>query len=173
MTTRTNQFPDSGDLLHRVWQPVRRPGRNTSPTRFQVARPQPDHRLARAMGRKPSFNGNMALERPAARHPWAAAAPLQPQASPGWAPATPLPRNAEYYTLGHLARFVAAGGECASPSTSFGPRVGKGRSWDVAFRNQDGSIVMAAQRERQTRARRRAEGGQPSATRCPGGPWPP
>jgi len=55
-------------------------------------------------------------------------------------------RNAEYYTLGHLARFVQPGAVRIA-STSFGTTGWNGQVMDVAFRNPDGSTVLVAHNE--------------------------
>ncbi|MCO8275429.1 discoidin domain-containing protein [Actinoplanes sp. TRM 88003] len=55
-------------------------------------------------------------------------------------------RNAEYYTLGHLARFVRPGAVRVA-STSFGTTGWNGRVMDVAFVNPDGSTVLVAHNE--------------------------
>ena len=55
-------------------------------------------------------------------------------------------RNAEYYTLGHLARFVKPGAVRIA-STSFGTTGWNGQVEDVAFRNPDGSTVLVAHNE--------------------------
>ena len=52
-------------------------------------------------------------------------------------------RNAEYYTLGHLARFVRPGAVRVA-STSFGTTGWNGQVMDVAFVNPDGSTVLVA-----------------------------
>ncbi len=52
-------------------------------------------------------------------------------------------RNAEYYTLGHLARFVRPGAVRVA-STSFGTTGWNGQVQDVAFVNPDGSTVLVA-----------------------------
>jgi glucosylceramidase len=54
--------------------------------------------------------------------------------------------NAEYYTLGHLARFVQPGA-LRIASTSFGTTGWNGQVMDVAFRNPDGSTVLVAHNE--------------------------
>ena len=54
--------------------------------------------------------------------------------------------NAEYYTLGHLARFVQPGAVRIA-STSFGTTGWNGQVMDVAFRNPDGSTVLVAHNE--------------------------
>jgi glucosylceramidase len=77
--------------------------------------------------------------------------------------------NAEYYTLGHLARFVAPGAVRIA-STSFGTTGWNGQVMDVAFRNPDGSTVLVAHNENdnpQTFAVR--EGSQSFAYTLPGG----
>jgi glucosylceramidase len=55
-------------------------------------------------------------------------------------------KNAEYYTLGHLARFVQPGAVRIA-STSFGTTGWNGQVMDVAFRNPDGSTVLVAHNE--------------------------
>ncbi|WP_250031677.1 glycoside hydrolase family 30 beta sandwich domain-containing protein [Paractinoplanes maris] len=55
-------------------------------------------------------------------------------------------RNAEFYTLGHLARFVKPGAVRVA-STSFGTTGWNGRVMDVAFVNPDGSTVLVAHNE--------------------------
>ena len=54
--------------------------------------------------------------------------------------------SAEYYTLGHLARFVQPGAVRIA-STSFGTTGWNGQIMDVAFRNPDGSTVLVAHNE--------------------------
>ncbi len=61
-------------------------------------------------------------------------------------PGDTVTRNAEYYTLGHLARFVAPGAVRIA-STSFGTTGWNGQVMDVAFRNPDGSTVLVAHNE--------------------------
>lgn len=55
-------------------------------------------------------------------------------------------RNAEYYTLGHLARFVQPGAVRIA-STSFGTTGWNGQVEDVTFRNPDGTTVLVAHNE--------------------------
>jgi glucosylceramidase len=55
-------------------------------------------------------------------------------------------RNAEYYTLGHLARFVRPGAVRVD-STSFGTTDWNGQIMDVAFVNPDGGTVLVAHNE--------------------------
>ncbi len=77
--------------------------------------------------------------------------------------------NAEYYTLGHLARFVRPGAVRIG-STSFGTTGWNGQIMDVAFRNPDGSTVLVAHNENdnpQTFAVR--EGDQAFTYTLPGG----
>ena len=62
------------------------------------------------------------------------------------APDGTVTRNAEYYTLGHLARFVQPGAVRIA-STSFGTTGWNGQVEDVAFRNPDGSTVLVAHNE--------------------------
>jgi glucosylceramidase len=62
------------------------------------------------------------------------------------APDGTVTKNAEYYTLGHLSRFVAPGATRIA-STSFGTTGWNGHLMDVAFRNPDGSTVLVAHNE--------------------------
>jgi glucosylceramidase len=55
-------------------------------------------------------------------------------------------RNAEYYTLGHLARFVKPGAVRIA-STSFGTTGWNGQIMDAAFRNPDGSTALVVHNE--------------------------
>ena len=57
-----------------------------------------------------------------------------------------MTRNAEYFTLGHLARFVQPGARRIA-STSFGTTGWNGQIMDAAFRNPDGSIALVAHNE--------------------------
>jgi glucosylceramidase len=61
-------------------------------------------------------------------------------------PGDTVTRNAEYYALGHLARFVHPGAVRIA-STSFGTTGWNGEVMDVAFRNPDGSHVLVAHNE--------------------------
>src|SRR6185437_5101559 len=61
-------------------------------------------------------------------------------------PGDTVTRNAEYYALGHLARFVRPGAVRIA-STSFGTTGWNGQVMDVAFRNPDGSRVLVAHNE--------------------------
>ncbi len=54
--------------------------------------------------------------------------------------------NAEYYTLGHLSRFVKPGAVRIA-STSFGTTGWNGQIMDVAFRNPDGSTALVVHNE--------------------------
>ncbi|MGW4111373.1 discoidin domain-containing protein [Actinosynnema sp. NPDC004786] len=51
--------------------------------------------------------------------------------------------DAEYYTIGHLAKFVKPGARRIA-STSFGTTGWNGQVMDVAFRNPDGSTALVA-----------------------------
>lgn len=62
------------------------------------------------------------------------------------APGGTVTDDAEYYTLGHLARFVRPGAVRIG-STSFGTTGWNGQVMDVAFRNPDGSTVLVAHNE--------------------------
>jgi glucosylceramidase len=55
-------------------------------------------------------------------------------------------RNAEYYTLGHAAKFVRPGAVRIA-STSFGTTGWNGQIMDVAFRNRDGSTALIVHNE--------------------------
>jgi glucosylceramidase len=55
-------------------------------------------------------------------------------------------RNAEYYTLGHLSRFVDPGAVRIA-SSSYGSTGWNGKVMSVAFRNPDGQIVLVAHNE--------------------------
>ena len=61
-------------------------------------------------------------------------------------PGQTVTRNAEYYTLGHLARFVRPGAVRIA-STSFGTTGWNGQIMDVAFRNRDGSTALVVHNE--------------------------
>ena len=61
-------------------------------------------------------------------------------------PKSTVTRNAEYYTLDHLARFVDPGAERIA-STSYGTTGWNGKVMSVAFRNPDGRIVLVAHNE--------------------------
>src|SRR3954471_22090681 len=61
-------------------------------------------------------------------------------------PGQEVTRNAEYYTLGHLARFVRPGAQRIA-STSFGTTGWNGQIMDAAFRDPDGSIALVAHNE--------------------------
>jgi glucosylceramidase len=61
-------------------------------------------------------------------------------------PGDTVTRNAEYYTLGHLARFVRAGAQRIA-STSFGTTGWNGQIMDAAFRNRDGSTALVVHNE--------------------------
>ena len=61
-------------------------------------------------------------------------------------PGDTVTNDAEYYTLGHLARFVQPGAVRIA-STSFGTTGWNGQVMDVAFRNPDGGTVLVAHNE--------------------------
>lgn len=61
-------------------------------------------------------------------------------------PGQAVTENAEYFTLGHLARFVAPGAERIA-SSSFGTTGWNGQVMDVAFRNPDGSTGLLVHNE--------------------------
>jgi glucosylceramidase len=54
--------------------------------------------------------------------------------------------NAEYYTIGHLSKFVKPGA-VRMASTSFGTTGWNGQIMDVAFRNPDGSTALVVHNE--------------------------
>ena len=61
-------------------------------------------------------------------------------------PGDQITPDAEYYTLGHLSRFVEPGAVRIA-STSFGTTGWNGQVMDVAFRNPDGTTVLVAHNE--------------------------
>jgi glucosylceramidase len=84
-------------------------------------------------------------------------------------PADTVTRNAEYYTLGHLSRFVKPGAVRIS-STSFGTTGWNGQVMDEAFRNPDGTTVLVAHNENDNpQAFAVSEGGRSFTYTLPGG----
>ena len=84
-------------------------------------------------------------------------------------PKNTVTRNAEYYTLGHLARFVDPGAVRVA-STSYGTTGWNGKVMSVAFRNPDGSIVLLAHNENDAPSDFAvAQGGQSFDYTLPGG----
>jgi glucosylceramidase len=84
-------------------------------------------------------------------------------------PGQTVTRNAEYYTLGHLARFVRPGARRIA-STSFGTTGWNGQIMDVAFRNPDGSTALLVHNENDDpRTFAVAEGGSSFEYTLPGG----
>jgi glucosylceramidase len=78
-------------------------------------------------------------------------------------------RNAEYYALGSLSRFVRPGAVRIA-STSFGTTGWNGQIMDVAFRNPDGSTVLVAHNENDNpQAFSVSENGQSFDYTLPGG----
>jgi glucosylceramidase len=78
-------------------------------------------------------------------------------------------RNAEYYTLGHLARFVRPGAKRIA-STSFGTTGWNGQIMDAAFRNRDGTTALVVHNENDDpRTFAVAEGGYAFDYTLPGG----
>lgn len=78
-------------------------------------------------------------------------------------------RDAEYYTLGHLARFVQPGAMRIA-STSFGTTGWNGQIMDAAFRNPDGSIALVVHNENDDpRSFAVAQGGASFEYTLPGG----
>jgi glucosylceramidase len=61
-------------------------------------------------------------------------------------PGQTVTTNAEYFTLGHLSRFVKPGAVRIA-STSFGTTGWNGQIMDAAFRNPDGSIALVVHNE--------------------------
>ncbi|QEO14962.1 glucan endo-1,6-beta-glucosidase [Agromyces intestinalis] len=77
--------------------------------------------------------------------------------------------NAEYYTIGHLSKFVQPGAVRIA-STSFGTTGWNGQVTDVAFRNPDGSFVLVAHNENDDpRAVAVSVGSKTFETTLPGG----
>jgi glucosylceramidase len=84
-------------------------------------------------------------------------------------PGQDVTQNAEYFTLGHLARFVRPGARRIA-STSFGTTGWNGQIMDVAFRNPDGSTALVVHNENDDpRTFAVAEGGQSFTYTLPGG----
>jgi glucosylceramidase len=78
-------------------------------------------------------------------------------------------KNAEYFTLGHLARFVKPRATRIA-STSFGTTGWNGQIMDVAFRNLDGSTALVVHNENDDpRTFAVAQGGQSFDYTLPGG----
>ena len=77
--------------------------------------------------------------------------------------------NAEYYTIGHLSKFVQPGAVRIA-STSFGTTGWNGQLMDVAFRNPDGSTALVVHNENDNpRSFAVFEGGQAFDYTLPGG----
>ena len=84
-------------------------------------------------------------------------------------PAGTWSKNAEYFTLGHLARFVQPGASRIA-STSFGTTGWNGQIMDVAFRNRDGSTALVVHNENDDpRTFAVAQGGESFDYTLPGG----
>src|SRR6266545_922434 len=84
-------------------------------------------------------------------------------------PGQAVAANAEYYTLGHLARFVRPGAVRVA-STSFGTTGWNGQIMDVAFRNPDGSTALVVHNENDDpRSFAVAAGGRTFEYTLPGG----
>lgn len=78
-------------------------------------------------------------------------------------------RNAEYYTLGHLARFVRPGAVRVA-STSFGTTGWNGQVMGAAFRNPDGSTALVVHNQNDApRTFAVAQGAQSFDYTLPGG----
>jgi glucosylceramidase len=85
------------------------------------------------------------------------------------APDGTVTRNAEYYALGQMSRFVLPGAVRIA-STSFGTTGWNGQVMDVAFRNPDGSTVLVAHNENDNpQAVGVQEGGHAFTYTLPGG----
>ena len=84
-------------------------------------------------------------------------------------PGQTVTENAEYYTLGHLARFVRPGAVRIA-STSFGTTGWNGQIMDAAFRNPDGSTAIVVHNENDDpRSFAVAQGGSSFEYTLPGG----
>jgi glucosylceramidase len=84
-------------------------------------------------------------------------------------PGQTVTENAEYYTLGHLARFVRPRAVRIA-STSFGTTGWNGQIMDAAFRNPDGSTALVVHNENDDpRSFAVAQGGASFAYTLPGG----
>ena len=84
-------------------------------------------------------------------------------------PGDTFTQNAEYFTLGHLARFVKPGAVRIA-STSFGTTGWNGQIMDTAFRNRDGSTALVVHNENDDpRSFAVAQGGQSFDYTLPGG----
>jgi glucosylceramidase len=84
-------------------------------------------------------------------------------------PGQAVTRNAEYFTLGHLARFVRPGARRIA-STSFGTTGWNGQIMDVAFRNRDGTTALVVHNENDDpRTFAVAQGGSSFEYTLPGG----
>ena len=84
-------------------------------------------------------------------------------------PGDSVSENAEYFTLGHLARFVRPGAARIA-STSFGTTGWNGQIMDAAFRNRDGSTALVVHNENdEPRRFAVAQGGRSFEYTLPGG----
>jgi glucosylceramidase len=84
-------------------------------------------------------------------------------------PGQTVTENAEYHTLGHLARFVKPGAKRIA-STSFGTTGWNGQIMDAAFRNRDGSTALVVHNENDDpRSFAVAQGGHSFDYTLPGG----
>lgn len=84
-------------------------------------------------------------------------------------PGQTVTENAEYHTLGHLARFVRPRAERIA-STSFGTTGWNGQIMDAAFRNPDGSTALVVHNENDDpRTFAVAQGGRSFEYTLPGG----
>ena len=163
-------LPAQGHLVHRVLRlarrrPTRR--RRSSPTRSSGTRAT-SCSASPATGARPSSTGTSRSTRPAARTT-AAATPAPACSRSARATAS---TNAEYFTLGHLARFVKPGAVRIASTlvrhdrlerADHGRRVPQPRRLDRARRPQ------RERRPAHVRGRRRAA--SPSTTRCPAARW--
>jgi glucosylceramidase len=84
-------------------------------------------------------------------------------------PGDAVTENAEFHTLGHLARFVEPGATRIA-STSFGTTGWNGQIMDAAFRNRDGSVALVVHNENDDpRSFAVAQGGRSFEYTLPGG----
>ena len=133
-------------LVHRVLRLARpdRPAGAGVLRHPEVAQPQPGAWESPATGVRPSSTGTSRSTRAVARTTAGCDTGIVVRhRRPGGNTVT---RNAEYYTLGHLARFVRPGAIRVA-STSFGTTGWNGQVMDVAFVNPDGSTVLVAHNE--------------------------
>ena len=168
------RVPRQGHLVHRVLRlarrrPTRR--RSSSATRSIWHARTITIGMTRNWSKITSELEHRARRAPAARTS-AAATP-----APAWSPTHPdgtVTTNAEYYTIGHLSKFVEPGAVRIA-STSFGTTGWNGQIMDVAFRNPDGSTALVVHNENDDPRSFAVSVGDRSrsSTRCPAAPWRP